>query len=140
MRPSGIPLTWQPWPLAGSCTPPALETTGRSSLQEPMHLMILKSVVPTVSSLRGYYYTYLLKFSYPYILHILVHCSGKSILRSADIGVSRIECWGTLQKIKKFLRFHQDPYMSSSKQRVIGERCIYIPLVDRVRKRSRERG
>ena len=56
-----------------------------------MHLMILKSVVPTVSSLRGYYYTYLLKFSYPYILHILVRCSGKSILSSVDIGVSRIE-------------------------------------------------
>ena len=53
--------------------------------------MILKSVVPTVSSLRGYYYTYLLKFSYPYILHILVRCSSKSILSSVDIGVSGIE-------------------------------------------------
>ena len=56
-----------------------------------MHLMILKSVVATVSSLRGYYYTYLLKFSYPYILHILVCCSRKSILSSSDIGVSGIE-------------------------------------------------
>ena len=29
--------------------------------------------------------------------------------------------WGTFQKIKIFLRFHQDPSMSSSKQRVKGE-------------------
>ena len=59
-RPFWIPLLRQDWPSFGPYIPPALETTGHSSLQEPMHLMILKSVVSTVSSLRSYYCTYLL--------------------------------------------------------------------------------
>ena len=62
MRPFGIPLVWQPRPSAGSCTPLANETNGYSSLQEHVHTMILKSVVPTVSSLRGYWYTCLSNF------------------------------------------------------------------------------
>ena len=49
-----------------------------------------------------------------------------------------VKCWGMLQKIKKFLRFHQDPSMSSSKQRVIG---VHLhTFVDRERKHSNERG
>ena len=35
-------------------------------------------------------------------------------------------CWGTLQKLKFFLRFHQDQSMSSSSNE--REECIYIPL------------
>ena len=35
-------------------------------------------------------------------------------------------CWGTLQKTKVFLRFHQDPSMSSSSNEYSD--CIYIPL------------
>ena len=38
------------------------------------------------------------------------------------------KCWGTLQKIKFFLRFHQDPSMNSSKQRVKGEMHIHTTL------------
>ena len=62
MKPSGIPLTWQPWPSAGPCTPPAPETIAHSYLQGPVHKLILKTVVPTVSSLRGYCYTCLSNF------------------------------------------------------------------------------
>ena len=62
MRPSGIPLAWQPWPSVGSCTPLAPETIAHSYLQEPAHKLILKTVVPTVSILRGYCYTCLSNF------------------------------------------------------------------------------
>ena len=62
MRPSGIPLACQLWPLVGSCTPLAPETIAHSYLQEPAHKLILKTVVPTVSSLRGYCYTCLSNF------------------------------------------------------------------------------
>ena len=58
MRPSGIPLAWQLWPSVGSCTPIAPDTIAHSYLQEPAHKLILKTVVSTVSSLRGYYYIY----------------------------------------------------------------------------------
>ena len=44
------------------------------------------------------------------------------------------------RKLKIFLRFHQDPSMSSSSNESWESDCIYIPLVDRVRKRSMERG
>ena len=40
----------------------------------------------------------------------------------------RSDCWGTLQKINFFLRFHQDPSMSSSKQRVKGEMHLHTTL------------
>ena len=91
MRPFGIPLTWQPWPSAGPCTPLAPETIAHSYLQGPVHKLILKTVVPTVSSLRGYCYTCLSKISYPYIFGILVRRSGKPSLSSSDVCISRIE-------------------------------------------------
>ena len=43
------------------------------------------------------------------------------------------------RKLKFFLRFHQDPSMSSSKQRVMGDASTYH-FVDRERKHSKERG
>ena len=57
---------------------------------------------------------------------------------SVFIGIFGVGfCWGTLQKIKNFLWFHQDPSMSSSKQRVIG---VHLhTFVDRERKLSREK-
>ena len=42
MRPSGIPLAWQLWPLVGSCTLLAPETIAHSYLQEPAHKLNLK--------------------------------------------------------------------------------------------------
>ena len=44
------------------------------------------------------------------------------------------------RKLKFFLRFHQDPSMCSSSNESWESDCIYIPLVDRERKRSMERG
>ena len=41
------------------------------------------------------------------------------------------------RKLKFFLRFHQDPSMSSSSNESRERVCIYIPLVDRVRKLAR---
>jgi len=92
MRPSGIPLTWKPWTSARSCTPPAPETIAHSYLQELAHELILKTVVSTVSSLRGYCYIYMLiKLSYPYIFGILDYRSSESGLSRSDVCVSRIE-------------------------------------------------
>ena len=91
MRPSGIPLTWQLCPSAGPCIPPAPEPIVHSCPQGPMHILILQTVVPTIRSLRGYFYTYLSKISYPYIFGILVHRSGKPALSCSDVCIPRIE-------------------------------------------------
>ena len=88
MRPSEIPLTWQLWPSAGSCTPPALETIAHPYLQGPVHNMISCS---NRFKSQGLLLYMLIKFSYPYIFGILVHRLGKPALSSSDVCVSRIE-------------------------------------------------
>ena len=58
-----------------------------------------------------------------------IHGAFRKMLDKYDVNhrIASPYCWGTLQKIKIFLRFHQDPSMSSSKQRVIGERLHLHP-------------
>ena len=91
MRPYGIPLAWQLWPSVGSCTPLAPETIAHSYLQEPAHKLILKTVVPTVSSPKGYCYTCPSNFLTRISLVYWTVARGKSALSSSDVCVSRIE-------------------------------------------------
>ena len=53
--------------------------------------MILKSVNITTLSLGGYWYIQPLKFPYPYVFHILLRGSGKTILSSTEVRVPRVK-------------------------------------------------
>ena len=53
--------------------------------------MILKSVNITTLSLGGYLYIQLLKFPYPYVFHILLRGSGKTILSGTEMHVPYVK-------------------------------------------------
>ena len=64
--------------------------------------MILKSVSITTLSLGGYWYIQPLKFPYPYVFHILLRGSGKTILSSTEM---RVPCVKGVQCLRGEARF-----------------------------------
>ena len=64
--------------------------------------MILKSVNITTLSLGGYWYIQPLKFPYPYVFHILLRGSGKTILSGTEM---RVPCVKGVQCLRGEARF-----------------------------------